>query len=67
MERDLGFPKGNQGLNHKNEAHRLGPSTHDFTESTQLKTVVLSRTQHEKSRQREEDPRPEKEKTHTRA
>eukprot|EP00978_Attheya_sp_CCMP212_P036288 scaffold163249_cov51-Attheya_sp.AAC.1 len=33
--------------------YRLGPSMHDFTESTQLKTVVSSWTQREKSGQRE--------------
>eukprot|EP00978_Attheya_sp_CCMP212_P034574 scaffold145366_cov47-Attheya_sp.AAC.2 len=39
---------------------------HDFTESTQLKTIVSSRTQRETSEQREEDQRPEREDTHSR-
>jgi hypothetical protein len=47
MEGDLGFQKGNQGLNHKNEAHRLGPSTNDLIGSTQLNGCVIQDTQHE--------------------
>jgi hypothetical protein len=57
------FQKRDQGSNHKNKLRRLGPSTNDLTESTQLKTVVSSRTQREKLDQRETRNRD----THTRA
>jgi hypothetical protein len=53
LEGDLGLQWKFQSSSRKKEPHRVGPSTHDFTESTQLKTVVSSRTQREKSGQRE--------------
>eukprot|EP00978_Attheya_sp_CCMP212_P008548 scaffold20050_cov57-Attheya_sp.AAC.1 len=37
------------GSNRKNKPHRLGPSTTDSTESTQLKSIVPSQTQQETS------------------